>query len=474
MSKLTRLTTLLLPFVVTAWEGRALAQEYVVAVAEENFRARPNGTKLGTLKKGATLAALDENGRWVKASLRGWIWKKSVAEGSGKSGLRVSVERENLRASASASGRLIGTVLRGTQMTRLAARGGWVRVQYDGWVWQPSLAEGDPAVEDAEAAEATAWRPDRTLSVAEENLRAAPNGTRLGTLERGADLRVLGSRGSWLSVSTRGWFWAASTRGSGSSRSVARPVENLRVAPGSAIAGVLTRGTPLRVVGSAGKWLEVEVRGWMWEPSTRALRGAAEVPSASARAGGGEAAPTPPATSEAGQPAAPPRTLARSIPLRDGPEGELVAQALTGSQVVTLREQGDWVKVRVEGWVPKELVTAGAPDPGGAPPGPVTVGRVAADPERYRGAAATWTLELIAVERADETRRDFGPGEHYLLTRNVSGEREYVYVVIPPRLEEGFRKLRPFTTITVRGVVRTGRSALVGNPILEYRELLDG
>jgi len=470
---------------------RLPAQEYVVAVAEENFRARPNGPKLGTLRKGAALAALDENGRWVKASLRGWIWKKSVKSSGRKATLLVSVASENLRASPAPRGRLLGTVLRSTSLQRLAERTNWLQVKYDGWIWEPSLAAGatKPATGDqtgAAKAEAAAggggraatarFDPDRTLGVREENLRSAPNGSRLGKLRSGADLAVLGSRGSWLEVGTRGYFWAASAKGSGASRTVAKATENLRMAPGSEIVGVLDRGTPLDVIGRAGRWLEVELEGWIWEPSTLALEGSARARGKSTGAPPEERAPEEALLGRAGEPpparagdsALPARTLARSVPLKDGPNGALVGQALTGSSVVPLRSEGDWVKIRFEGWVPRDALGASS---GAA--GPATIPMVITDPAAYRGAAVTWRLELIAVAQADRSRSDFAVGEHYLLTRNAAGEREYVYVVIPARLAAGFQKMRPFIPLTIRGVIRTGRSALVGNPILEYRELIE-
>lgn len=465
---------------VLAGSARAAAQEYVVAVAEENFRARPNGAKLGTLRRGTPLDALEARGRWIQASLRGWIWTRSVEAAGARGSLRVRIASENLRASPSAKARLLGTVLRGTRMKRLGTRGGWTRVEYDGWVWQPSLTGNAAAAGDADegtdapaassdATDAPAGVSARTVSAAKENLRSGPNGARRGTLQRGADLTVLGRSGSWLNVETRGWFWAGSARGSGAQRTVAPAVENLRVAPGAAIQGVLTRGAPLQVVGSAGRWLEVAVRGWIWEPSTRALEPAQPAAPAPAR----EAAPPgAPAAEASAEPAATPsRTLSRSIPLKDGPDGELVAQALAGGRIVPLRTQGDWVKVRVEGWVPRDLIEEGAPSRRDGEP--VTVAMAAADPEAYRGVEATWKLELIAVEQADERRTDFRPGEHYLLTRNVTGEREYVYVAVSPGVALELRDLAPFTRITVRGRIRTGRSALVGNPILDLQELIE-
>jgi hypothetical protein len=500
------------------------AQEYVVAVSEENFRARPNGTKLGTLVKGASVDAVREQGRWIKASLRGWIWKASLRKGG--DGRTVVVSRasgENLRATPAAGGKLLGTVLRATPLIKLGERKSWVEIRYDGWIWQPSLSTGSSALSDAgperagdESGSASAVpldpisdnsRPgagrgaatpppsDRTLSVSRENLRATPNGPRLGVLRRGADLVTLEARGQWLRVALHGYFWAASASGSGDVRKVAKPTENLRIAPGSEVVGELSRGTALGLVGRAGKWLEVSLEGWIWAPSTLSLGVGGSAPGGRAPESSGaepaipvadvaqplESAPAGDASiSDAGRVAkaaatdgaeaitTPPRILERSVPLKDSPGGALVGHALTGSSVLPLRSAGDWVKIRLEGWVPRDALAA-IP----APSGPVTVAMVVGTPYAYRGARVTWALELIAVEKADEGRSDFSSGEHYLLTRSAVGEREYVYVTIPERLVAKFEELPAFTPLTVRGEIRTGRSALVGNPIVELQTLLD-
>jgi hypothetical protein len=452
-----------------------------------------------------------------------WIWKASVDSGRTAKDLLVRADRENLRASPAAAGRLLGTVLRGTRLVRLSDRGRWVKVRYDGWIWQPSLADastdrseasragpgggeeamlGTPAsAAPEEGGEASLPGADRTVSVAEENLRAEPAGRRLGVLRRGADLATLGTRGSWVRVAVRGSFWAASANGAGSTRTVGPPSENLRQAPASEIVGVLARGAPLAVVGRDGRWLDVQLEGWIWASSTLAFEplggpgtdstgepkgpvrsagageasaprdgppgdgGPDDVPSGAQPAGAAGAATE--GAADPAETASPPRVLSRSVPLKDAPEGVLIGQALTGGSVVPLRTAGDWVKVRLEGWMPRDALAASI-----APSGPVTVAMVTSAPDAYRGAEVTWRLELIAVETADASRTDFRPGERYLLTRSATGEREYVYVVIPDRLAERFERLAPLTPLTVRGLVRTGRSALVGNPVLELRELV--
>jgi hypothetical protein len=45
----------------------------------ENLRIRQNGPILGILKQGTTVAIIEEQEKWVKVQLVGWIWKESLS-----------------------------------------------------------------------------------------------------------------------------------------------------------------------------------------------------------------------------------------------------------------------------------------------------------------------------------------------------------------------------------------------------------
>ncbi len=51
----------------------------------------------------------------------------------------------------------------------------------------------------------------RSVKAVRENLRLSPNGTKLGELIQGAELKVLEDRGAWLRVQVEGWIWKEST-----------------------------------------------------------------------------------------------------------------------------------------------------------------------------------------------------------------------------------------------------------------------
>ena len=51
---------------------------FVVEASVENFRAAPNGTKLGTLLAGTEIEQIGEEGRWVRFRVEGWVWGPSL------------------------------------------------------------------------------------------------------------------------------------------------------------------------------------------------------------------------------------------------------------------------------------------------------------------------------------------------------------------------------------------------------------
>ncbi len=50
-----------------------------------------------------------------------------------------------------------------------------------------------------------------TVRAIRENFRLSPNGTKIGELVQGAELKVLEDRGAWIKVQVEGWLWKDST-----------------------------------------------------------------------------------------------------------------------------------------------------------------------------------------------------------------------------------------------------------------------
>ena len=303
---------------------------------------------------------------------------------------------------------------------------------------------------------------------AQENLRAAPKGARIAVVLQGAPLAAGASRGDWREVALEGWIEEARVE---AARNAPLPLP-LRVVAGGApihaapggktIARGLT-GLLLDEVGRQKGWVHVRRSGWIWSASTEAADAtpAPAPPAKGARPARADSAARP-AAPAAPAPAGPRALLA-------GPGGDTVAVLAKAAQTEVVGREGDWVRVRVEGWVPAAQAVA----PGGStdPLRGVPVSRLREAPDEYRGRTLAWTVQFVALQTADSLRSDLRPGEPYLLVRDPDGKPGFVYVAVPADLLPSVRRLAPLQRVEIVGRVRAARSALTGHPVLDLLEL---
>ena len=70
---------LVLAFALGAMAGKKrLDNLWVIGESVENFRAEPNGTKLGTLLQGTEIEQIGEQDKWVRFRVEGWVWGPSL------------------------------------------------------------------------------------------------------------------------------------------------------------------------------------------------------------------------------------------------------------------------------------------------------------------------------------------------------------------------------------------------------------
>ncbi|MEK6254876.1 MAG: hypothetical protein N2B05_09295, partial [Gemmatimonadales bacterium] len=152
------------------------------------------------------------------------------------------------------------------------------------------------------------------------------------------------------------------------------------------------------------------------------------------------------------------------VQLHVSPSGDTLASLRPDADLEVLARQGSWARVRVEGWVwvPSTLPADSAVASEDLSPADVT-----ANPDQYRGRQVRWRLQFVSVETAEPARADFYEGEPFILARAADGEQGFVYVAVPPELLLEADGLRPLQMIEVVGRVRTGRSALMGVPVLD-------
>jgi hypothetical protein len=305
------------------------------------------------------------------------------------------------------------------------------------------------------------------IAVDRAELRWSSNGRLLGWLDRGVTVERLGGRAGWARVGVHGWMWSASLEGRGDVWRVVPESENLRAGPNGRVLGQLVEGVGVRRVGGEGRWLEIELVGWL--PEASVSQRAAEpdsVPADTVR----PAPATPPAAEREPEAevvaASAMGRLSRGVEMRNAPQGGAIAPLPAETPVRVLESRGGWTRIRVDGWVPSSSVRAGAlgevgPDVVAAAPAGTFIGRT-----------VRWTLEHVALQQADPWRPDFEAGEWFDLARAPGAEGRYVYLALPERLVEEFRGMSPFRTLRIEGRVRTGQSALTGTPIVEVTRLL--
>ena len=90
-----------------------------------------------------------------------------------------------------------------------------------------------------------------------------------------------------------------------------------------------------------------------------------------------------------------------------------------------------------------------------------------ANPNQFTGRRVEWTVQYVALQMAEAVRTDFYEGEAYFLARPPGSSRGILYVAVPPELLGAVRDLGPLDVIDIVARVRTGRSNLMGVPILD-------
>ena len=149
------------------------------------------------------------------------------------------------------------------------------------------------------------------------------------------------------------------------------------------------------------------------------------------------------------------------------PSGDTVAILGPNTHPEVLEEQGDWIRVRLEGWTRRADLPVVPP----TTPPVVTFSDVRGDPEAHVGVPVRWTVQNLGLQRADSLRSDMRPGQNYLLARDPGGETGMVYITVPDDLLTAAATIGPLERFDVVGRVVSGRSTLTGHPILELLEL---
>jgi hypothetical protein len=295
-----------------------------------------------------------------------------------------------------------------------------------------------------------------------------PGGTVLARVAKGPALRVGASRGTWQEVVIEGYI--ASTGLRNDSRDGFDVAVNLSAgAPIRAGAGTgatlatARAGALFTRLGTQGGWIRVRRTGWIPKSALEAAAPPATPAQAPPPAPATTTAPTvrPPADSARGQ------SLGGGAAFASEPGGAPVTTFESPHPVEILERRGGWARVRLEGWV-REGSLGATP-----PPDQITAKEIRDNPDRYVGQTLEWTLQVLAVQQADELRPELPPGQPYVLARGPLPETGFVYLVVKRDEVERFRSLEPLAEIRVRATVRAGRTRFLPTPVLDFVRRLD-
>src|SRR5213080_2367380 len=319
-----------------------------------------------------------------------------------------------------AGGKRLARLARGAQVAGGDARGDWLAVTLEGWIFATSVGPTPRAGFDL-----------AVTRTPEENLRSAPAGALVGKLPQGFVLTKVngGDADRWVHVTRTGWVQT------GDVEPVATVVSSRTAADSDTAAA---RQPPGRSPGDEGGSATPGHRPGVSRGDT---------------SGG---APDPTRV----------ESVRRTVLYR-APEGAPTGTLAPAAPLRVLSRSGDWTRVEIDGWVRSGDLQAA---PAGVLVG-VSAAELRAEPQRYVGQVLRWTLQFIAAQQADELRPDIPNGATYLLARGPLPERGFVYLVVPEAKRLQLDALTPLATVQVTARVRAGRTRFLGNPVLDLMSL---
>jgi hypothetical protein len=349
------------------------------------------------------------------------------------------------------------------------AQSTFVRAALPAWIVACgcALAGALPAAAHAQA---------RYRTTRAENFRqqAGPDQKILGSVYEGAELVAGDTRDGWVEVTLEGWIFGRSvertTRDGFDLAVTVSDGENLRATPGGRVLARLANGFLLDEVsrGSTG-WVQVRRTGW--------VLGQGLVPVGSPAASAGQpvvTAPAPPPTGPARDPAPAAGTpsLDRAVTARQTgvhrvPDSEPTGSLAEDTPVRVLARSGEWVRVATEGWIRESDLKPSSP---GVLAG-VSGAEVRARPAEFEGKTVQWSVQHVALQTADELRREIPAGQRYMLARGPLPESGFIYIILPPAMVARIEQLQPLAEVVIIARIKAGRSQYLGNPVVELVDL---
>jgi hypothetical protein len=206
--------------------GAPLAAQASATVGAAEFRKEPGGTLLGRTTTSSSMALLASSNGWRRIRVRGWV-ASSLLKRDNREGFDVVVTADDVRLRAAPAGKELGRLEEGMLLSRLGSRGDWTQVERSVWVRERAVSDAAVAAAPARDKQTQAYQapasggpvstssvPSRDSAAADARrmnaarrtaLAAAPSGAAVGTLDAGAQMRVLSQAGGWSRVQLEGW-----------------------------------------------------------------------------------------------------------------------------------------------------------------------------------------------------------------------------------------------------------------------------
>jgi hypothetical protein len=314
----------------------------------------------------------------------------------------------------------------------------------------------------------SAQRPATATITAEADFVKEPGGTILGRLTKGTPVTTGPTRANAVEIRLEGWIAANALRADrrdGYDLAVSLTAgTTLRSAPGGGTAlGTMRVGALFKRLESRGEWVKVERTAWI----AQAVVGAAAAATPPGKTTTTPASSTADTTPGAQAPSSTTISVSGGATLANQPSGPPIATLEVPMAATVLERRDGWAKVQLEAWVRE-----GSLGEGGRSGGP-TAAEIRANPDRYIGQTVEWSLQVLAIQQADELRPELPLGQPYVLARGPLPETGFVYLVVSAKEAATFRAMEPLAKVQIRATIRAGRSRFLPTPVLTFVRRLD-
>lgn len=227
------MAALILSLLATPLAGQASIR----LVEQTRFTKNPGAVTLGTLLPGAEVLPGNTKGATTEVRIEGWVPTASLGPMRRDSFDVAITKRPNETLRSAPDGAIIARVSPNVGFVKGEIRGEWTQVKRTAWIDQKALQASMAALLTGKPVTG----PDRAEIVYKLPLAVTPGGPIVGSVDSGANARMLARSGGWTRVQLDVWV----------------PDSGLRVSDSRVLVGVSqaeVRANPARYLGQIVEW----------------------------------------------------------------------------------------------------------------------------------------------------------------------------------------------------------------------------